>query len=152
MMPNKTPIPTTPLPAIPLVDIGNNGPVALFESELARADEIVRLGREQYGPAVVGFLDHVSKHWAAFARNPHIDEIQYMARQMPPGIWFMNLCLEWACTNGVMDDPTAPGMRLLHKPRHHCRCCCRHNLHLRHIQEHFLPLLLLPHLHSREEQ
>ena len=51
MMPNKTPIPTTPLPAIPLVDIGNNGPVALFESELARADEIVRLGREQYGPA-----------------------------------------------------------------------------------------------------
>jgi hypothetical protein len=113
MMPNKTPIPTTPLPAIPLVDIGKNGPVALFESELARADEIVRLGREQYGPAVVGFLDHVSKHWAAFAGNPHIDEIRYMARHMPPGIWFMNLCLEWACTNGVMDDPTAPGMRLL---------------------------------------
>ena len=113
MTPNKTPIPTTPLPAIPLVDIGNSGPVALFESELARADEIVRLGREQYGTAVIGFLDHVSKNWTAFAGNPHIDEIRHMAGQVPPGIWFMNLCLEWACTNGVMNDPTAPGMRLL---------------------------------------
>ena len=113
MMANETPVPTKSLPTIPLVDIGDNGPVALFEGELARADEILRLGRQQYGPAVIRFLDHVSKNWAAFAGNPHIDEIRHMAGQVPPGIWFMNLCLEWACTSGVMNDPTAPGMRLL---------------------------------------
>tara|TARA_Y100001934_G_scaffold280412_1_gene387071 strand:- start:31874 stop:32899 length:1026 start_codon:yes stop_codon:yes gene_type:complete len=113
MIANQAPPPTKPLPTIPFVDIGSNGPIALFENEPARAEEIVRLGREKYGSIVIGFLDQVSKHWAASAGNPYVDEIRHMARQMPPGIWFMNLCLEWACTSGVMNDPTAPGMRLL---------------------------------------
>ena len=108
-----TPLTATPLPTIPLIDIGDAGPIALFESERARADEIVRLGREQYGPNVIGFLDRVSQLWAGYAGNPHADEIRHIAEAMPRGIWFMNLCLEWACTSGVMDDPTAPGMRLL---------------------------------------
>jgi len=103
----------TPLPTIPLLDIGDGGPIALFEGERTRAEEIVRLGREQYGPKVIGFLDRVSKQWATYAGNPNIDEIRHIADQMPPGIWFMNLCLEWGCTSGVMNDPTAPGMRLL---------------------------------------
>ena len=113
MMAPDTPFTATPLPTIPLIDIGDAGPIALFESERARATEIVRLGREQYGPTVIGFLDRGSQLWAGYAGNPHVEEIRHIAEAMPRGIWFMNLCLEWACTSGVMDDPTAPGMRLL---------------------------------------
>ena len=108
-----TPLTATPLPTIPLIDIGDAGPIALFESERARATEIVRLGREQYGPIVMGFLDRVSQLWAGYAGNPYVDEIRHIAGAVPRGVWFMNLCFEWACTSGVMDDPTAPGMRLL---------------------------------------
>ena len=80
-----TPLTATPLPTIPLIDIGDAGPIALFESERARATEIVRLGREQYGPIVMGFLDRVSQLWASYAGNPYVDEIRHIAGAVPRG-------------------------------------------------------------------
>ncbi len=104
---------TLDLPAIPLLDIGDGGPLALFESDPARAAEIIRLGRVQYGAKTIAVLDTLSQFWATRAGNPHAGEIAQIASRLPRGVWFMNLCLEWACTSGVMDDPSAPGMRLL---------------------------------------
>lgn len=101
------------LPDIPLIEIGEGGPIALFEAEQERTAEIVRLGRAQYGPKTIAVLDTLSRQWARYAGNPHNDEIAEIAAEMPRGIWFMNLCLEWGCSSGVMDDPTSPGMRLL---------------------------------------
>ena len=101
------------LPRIPLVDIGGGGAVALFESNPARAAEIVRLGREQYGAKLIASLDEISRLWSSYAGNVHNAEISEIAAKLPRGVWFMNLCLEWGCTSGVMEDPLAPGMRLL---------------------------------------
>ncbi|PPR63368.1 MAG: hypothetical protein CFH10_00554 [Alphaproteobacteria bacterium MarineAlpha4_Bin2] len=102
-----------PLPSIPLVDIGSGGPIALFESEPARALEIIRLGRKQYGAKIIGGLDEMSRLWSSYAGNAYNDEITEIAAKLPRGAWFMNLCLEWGCTSGVMEDPKLPGMRLL---------------------------------------
>lgn len=98
---------------IPLLELGADGPVALFSRERARAEEILRLGRMKYGPSAIGLLDRLSRRWAIRARVPYLDEIASIAATMPSGVWFMNLCFEWGCTVGVMPDPTAPGMRML---------------------------------------
>lgn len=105
--------PLSALPEIPLLDIGSGGPLALFEADPERAVEIIRLGREQYGARVIAGLDELSRLWASYAGNAHTQEIATIADKLPRGVWFMNLCLEWGCTSGVMEDPTAPGMRLL---------------------------------------
>ena len=112
MVPNSAE-PFEPLPEIPFLDIGDGGPVALFERDPARAAAILELGRAQYGPRKIDCLDAISGQWARRAGNPHAGEIAEIAAHMPRGIWFMNLCLEWGCTSGVMDDPTARGMRLM---------------------------------------
>jgi len=101
------------LPKIPLIDIGDGGPLALFESEPVRAAEIVGLGREQYGAKLIAGLDEVSRLWSSYADNAYNNDIAQIAAKLPRGVWFMNLCLEWGCTSGVMEDPTAQGMRLL---------------------------------------
>jgi hypothetical protein len=102
-----------PLPQIPLIDIGDGGAVALFKIDPARAAEIIRLSRAQYGTKLVAGLDTISRLWSTYARNTHNGEIVEIAGRLPRGVWFMNLCLKWGCTSGVMMDPTAPGMRLL---------------------------------------
>ena len=110
MTPDST---ASSLPHIPLVDIGDGGAVALFESDPTRAAEIIRLGRARYGTKLIAGLDTMSRLWSTYAGNTHNGEIAEIAGQLPRGVWFMNLCLEWGCTSGVMLDPTAPGMRLL---------------------------------------
>jgi hypothetical protein len=39
---------------------------------------------------------------------PNNGEIAEIAERPPRGVWFMNLCLEWGCTSGLMMDPTGP--------------------------------------------
>jgi len=105
--------PISKLPEIPIFDIGDGGPIALFEADPNRAADIIRLGQEQYGQKVISGLDELSRLWSSYAGNVHNTEIASIANKLPRGVWFMNLCLEWGCTSGVMEDPTAPGMRLL---------------------------------------
>jgi hypothetical protein len=52
-----------PLPQIPLIDIGNYGAAVLFKSDPARAAEIIRLSRAQYGTKLVAGLDTISRLW-----------------------------------------------------------------------------------------
>ena len=105
--------PGGPATRIPLVDVREGGPVALFGALRPNAAEIVRLGQLKYGARSIAVLDALSRRWARRLRTPYIDEIAAISAGMPAGIWYMNLCFEWGCTVGVMDDPGASGMRML---------------------------------------
>ena len=112
MTPRTSEISTT-LPKIPLVEIGNGGPLALFESNPQRATKLIQLSHEQYGERVITLLDWFSRAWSRHTNNTHTAEIAHIANKLPPGVWFMNLCLEWGCTSGIMKDPIRPGMQML---------------------------------------
>ncbi len=103
----------TPLLSIPLIELGDANPVELARRERGRAEALLEYGRQRYRGALLPILDAASRLWAWRSGTPYREEIATIAGDLPTGVWFMNLSLEWGCTVGVMRDPTAPGMRLL---------------------------------------
>ncbi|MDP6388806.1 MAG: hypothetical protein QF654_02795 [Alphaproteobacteria bacterium] len=98
---------------IPLIDLGDGGPVALFEAFPDRAEALIEAGRQLIPQPAFGILESLSRRWARRTRNPYFDEIEAIAARLPIGGWFLNLCFEWGCTTGVMADPAAGGTRIL---------------------------------------
>ena len=102
------------LPAIPVIEVGAGGPVAVFEAERARAKDLLASGKRCYGHALVRFGDALSRRWLIRTRNPYLEEIAAVAAHPETaGVYFLNLSLEWSCTAGVGADPEAPGSRML---------------------------------------
>ncbi len=102
-----------PLARIPVIEIGDGGPVALFEAAPERAEALINAGRALLPGPTLDLLERLSQRWAERADNPYLGEIAAIATRMPAGAWFMNLCFEWGCTTGVMANPEGRGMRML---------------------------------------
>lgn len=104
---------TAMLPAIPLVDIGARGPLALLEMQHARAAALLAAGRRRHGAIALRLGDHVSREWLLRSGNPYRDEILAVAAAMgAPGAILLNLSFEWTCTTGAAADPEG-GARLM---------------------------------------
>ncbi len=92
-------------PQIPLIDLGDAGRVQLLEAQRARAERLIRTARDRYGGWVIDTLDAATRRWARKGVTPYLDEMERAAAiGLPGGLWFMNLCLEWGCTTGAVDE------------------------------------------------
>lgn len=64
------------------------------------------------GAALLKMADLASRRWLEAADNPYLWEIARIAEEVEtPGVFAINVCLEWGCTTGVWDSPAGPLMR-----------------------------------------
>lgn len=102
------------LPSIPLIDLGDRGPLALLSAERLRAEALLAAGRRRYGRMALAFGDRLSLQWLERSENPFRDEIAAIAATIGDvGAAMLNLSFEWSCTSGAAPDPRAGGNRLL---------------------------------------
>ena len=94
------------LPAIPLLDLGDGGPLALLKQEKPRAEALLAIGRRRYPAAAVRAGEALSRRWLARADNPYREEIAAVAAAMgTPGAAFLNINYEWGCTTALREMP-----------------------------------------------
>ena len=89
----------------PLIDLGDEGPLARLRREPERAVRLIEAGRQQYGAPVMDVMDRLSRRWARRVRPPYLSDLETAAGLgLPTGIWFMNLSYEWGCTTSATED------------------------------------------------
>ena len=97
---------TEGLPAIPLLELGAGGPLALFEAERARAEALLESGRASYPGPVIAIGERLSWRWLDRSDNPYLAEIRAIDASLTgPGAGFLNTSYEWGCTTAVDDAP-----------------------------------------------
>ncbi len=101
------------LSTIPLMDLIDGGPVALFEERRPAAEALLASGSNMVPSLALGPLDSLSQRWFRRSQSPYVEEIDAIARTQPPGVWFLNLSFEWGCSTGVAADPGSSGSRIL---------------------------------------
>jgi len=102
------------LPAIPLIDVGRGGPLAVLEAERARFDDLFQAGRDHYGGPVLAIGDRVTRAWLAACATPYRADLEACAgATRMAGVYLMNLSYEWSCTTAVGAPPSGRGNRLL---------------------------------------
>ncbi|MAU08117.1 MAG: hypothetical protein CL919_09745 [Deltaproteobacteria bacterium] len=113
-MDNRLPKPDPPTRAIPRLDTGRAGPVALIGADLARFQDIAASAEDYYGWTAFRIGDRLSRRWLEKSDNPYRAEIAEVAERLGrPGAYLLNLSYEWTCTAGVGPDPEGAGTRLL---------------------------------------
>ncbi|HEX8810043.1 MAG TPA: hypothetical protein VF760_13735 [Xanthobacteraceae bacterium] len=111
------------LPAIPLIDLRDGGPVrhaernptparALRDACLAFFPRAIRL----FVPA----LDLISRRWLKRSRSPYLPEIARIAEALGfSGVWLLNASYQWGCTARASDEDGVPWLlRTLDWPFH----------------------------------
>jgi hypothetical protein len=103
---------TTPLAAIPVVDIRAGGPVrrAIDGADRARAlrDECVTWLPRAATRMLPG-IDAITRRWLQRSNSPYVGEIAAIAATLGyPGIWFLNGCYEWGCSALACEQAGAP--------------------------------------------
>jgi len=94
-----------PLPEIPVIDIGADGPLELVRRARPQAEALMAAARRQFTAPVVLAADWRGRRWLARAGNPYLPEIDAIAHELGrPGAHGLNLSYEWACTSGVAAD------------------------------------------------
>ena len=113
---------------IPFVDLRGRTPVDLLRSYPDKAGDIVDAVRGIYGvfshvgsAILLPFVDRRSKNILMRSRSPYLHEVETMADILDRrGIFFLNMCYEWACTTGVYrHDETVSMLRVLDWPFPH---------------------------------
>lgn len=90
------------LPEIPLIELGEGGPLALLEAARERAEALLATGGRMYPGPAIRFADRLSRRWLARSGNPYLGEIAAIARHLEaPGAYFLNVSYEWGCTSSV---------------------------------------------------
>ena len=111
----------SPLPEIPVFDIGAGGPLELVRQARPQAEALADAARNQFTAALVRAADWRGRRWLARAGNPYLAEIDAIARALGrPGTHGLNLSYEWACTSGVGPDDSGASVlrRALDWPFH----------------------------------
>jgi hypothetical protein len=100
------------LPAIPIIDIRDGGPLdhARQNAEQARA---LRDACLAFFPAaakpLVPALDWASRRWLGRSRSPYVAEIARIAAALNfSGIWLLNASYQWGCTARAVEQNGAP--------------------------------------------
>jgi hypothetical protein len=102
----------TPLPAIPVLDLRDGGPLRQASEGRQRAralrdDCLAWLPRGS--AAALPLLDAVARRWLRRSRSPYLGEIDAIAATLGfPGIWFLNASYQWGCTTLARDEDGTP--------------------------------------------
>jgi hypothetical protein len=100
------------LPAIPLVDIRDGGPVRHAGDRRERArglrDTCLAWFPKVSHP-LLPLMDAVARRWLARAQSPYLDEVSAIAGLLGfSGIWFLNGSYQWSCTALARAEDGAP--------------------------------------------
>jgi len=108
------------LPAIPLRDVRDGGPVrhAIDAAAQARA---LRNDCLAWFPSAARYaipaLDRITRRWLMRSCSPYVGEISAIAAALGfPGVWFLNGSYEWGCTALARDDDVPWLVRTLDWP------------------------------------
>src|SRR4029078_12034795 len=108
-----TPIlPSTSLPAIPIVDVRDGGTLRPARERSDRAgglrDACVAWFPGMARP-LVPLLDIVARRWLTRSQSPYVEEVRAIAATLGfPAISFLNGASQWACTALARDEDGAP--------------------------------------------
>ena len=101
---------------IPLTAIGRGGAAALFDAHAERARALIEtaLRSHPFLPMAAAVADRLSRRWLERQENPYLDEIRHVAARLGrPGVYFLNIVYEWACSTSAAPDPAGGGARLI---------------------------------------
>ena len=101
---------------IPLTDVGSGGAAALFDAHAERAAALIDTALHSYPflPIAAAVADRLSRRWLERQENPYLDEIRHVAAKLGrPGVYFLNIVYEWACSTSAAPDPAGAGARLI---------------------------------------
>ena len=104
---------TSPLPSIPVLDVGPDFPMATLLVHEARAHAM--LDRALPVPrTILRSLDRVSRRWLERTHNAQLPEIDAVAARLGrPGVHFLSVNYEWGCTVSVGPSPDGRTARLV---------------------------------------
>ena len=105
---------TEALPAIPVIETGRDFPIATLMHFKARAHDLFDVATRRYPRRMLTMLDGVSRSWLVRNRNPHLNEIDEIAKVLGrPGTYFFSINYEWGCTCRVAADADTASARLM---------------------------------------
>ncbi|MQX37279.1 hypothetical protein [Roseospira navarrensis] len=105
----RAPAPS-PLPVIPVIDIGAGGAPALLAATRDRADALLDQARRTYTAPVLRLADRLCARWLARNATPYGDELRRVAADTgAPGALALNLSHQWACTAAAAPDRPEDG-------------------------------------------
>ena len=111
------------LPAIPVIDLRDGGPVRHAERNKASARALRDACLAFFPRAALPFvpaLDLISRRWLARSRSPYLPEIARIADALGfSGVWLLNASYQWGCTARASDEDGVPWLlRTLDWPFH----------------------------------
>lgn len=101
---------------IPLTPVGKGGAADLFEAHPEKAAALITTALNSHPllPLGAAVADVMSRRWLERQRNPYLGEIRRVAAGLArPGVYFLNVVYEWACSTSAAPDPGGSGMRLI---------------------------------------
>ena len=101
---------------VPLLEVGAGGAAELAAARGAEAVALIdtALASHPLLPAAARIADRVSRRWLERQHNPYLDEINRVAQLVPrPGVFFLNIVYEWACSTSSAPDPSGSGARMI---------------------------------------
>lgn len=102
------------LAAIPVLQTGPEYPRETLEREEARAHRLLDAATRIVPQRALKSLDAVSRRWLEKWDNPHLAEIDDIAKKLGrPGAYFLSVNYEWGCTCRVAPAPDGDGARLV---------------------------------------
>jgi hypothetical protein len=102
--------------AIPLIEAGAGGALALYEAARDEAAALVdtALSAHKLLAAAARTGDRLSRRWLERRDNPYLGEIEAVARGIGrPGVFLLNTIYEWACSTSAGPDPDGGGNRVI---------------------------------------
>src|SRR3989337_2091055 len=102
------------LPAIPVMETGRDFPLATLLQYKARTHALLDVASGRYPLRVLTALDRVSRAWLVRWDNPHLEEIDAVAKGLDrPGAYFFSVNYEWGCTCRVSPSPDGTSARMV---------------------------------------
>ncbi|MGH6812044.1 MAG: hypothetical protein ACREDM_06750 [Methylocella sp.] len=100
------------VPAIPIVDVGDGGPLRHAALSRARArvlrDECLTVFPCAVKPLLPA-LDSAARRWLTRSCSPYVPEIaQIVATLGFPGVWLLNNSYQWGCTSLAREEDGVP--------------------------------------------
>ncbi|MGH6795630.1 MAG: hypothetical protein ACREDD_08675 [Methylocella sp.] len=100
------------MPTIPIVDVGDGGPLRHAGLSRARArvlrDECLTVFPRAVAPLLPA-LDGATRRWLARSCSPYVPEIAQIAATLGfPGVWLLNNSYQWACTSLAREEDGVP--------------------------------------------
>ena len=111
------------LPAIPVIDLRDGGPVRHAERNPAPARALRDACLAFFPRAALPLmptLDLISRRWLTRSRSPYLPEIAQIAEVLGfSGVWLLNASYQWGCTARASDEDGVPWLlRTLDWPFH----------------------------------